>query len=80
MLSGTVEESHIDEMPILRAVLVISARPEERSFVRTNAVAKSAPDGYAMVIGTTADAINQTLYVSPPICLSSGQCRCLARG
>src|SRR5262252_230152 len=28
-------------------------------------VVKSAPDGYTMVIGTTADAINQSLYKSP---------------
>src|SRR4051794_40138597 len=32
-VSETVEELHIDEMPIPRAVLVISTRPEERSFV-----------------------------------------------
>src|SRR6476646_4896724 len=28
-------------------------------------VVKSAPDGYTMVIGTTADAINQSLYKTP---------------
>ena len=28
-------------------------------------VVKSAPDGYTMVIGTTADAINQSLYKAP---------------
>src|SRR5437762_3557603 len=28
-------------------------------------VAKSAPDGYQFVVGTTADAINQTLYKTP---------------
>ena len=26
---------------------------------------KSAPDGYTMVVGTTADAINQSLYKAP---------------
>jgi tripartite-type tricarboxylate transporter receptor subunit TctC len=28
-------------------------------------VVKAAPDGYQMVVGTTADAINQTLYKAP---------------
>jgi hypothetical protein len=28
-------------------------------------VVKAPPDGYTMVIGTTADAINQTLYKAP---------------
>src|ERR1041384_1239512 len=28
-------------------------------------VVKSPPDGYTMVIGTTADAINQSLYKAP---------------
>ena len=38
-------------------------------------VAKAAPDGYTIVLGTRADAINQTLYKKPLITCSTIWCR-----
>ena len=35
-------------------------------------VAKSPPDGYTIVMGTRADAINQTLYKKPAYNLARG--------
>lgn len=44
---------------------VIETRPGAGSNTGTVAVARSAPDGYTLLVNTTAIAVNQTLFKSP---------------
>jgi tripartite-type tricarboxylate transporter receptor subunit TctC len=50
---------------VLGQQIVIENVPGAGGMLGSARVVKAAPDGYTMVIGTTADAINQTLYKAP---------------
>ena len=45
--------------------MIIENVPGAGGMVGSARVVKSPPDGYTMVVGTTADAINQSLYKNP---------------
>ena len=50
---------------VLGQQVVIENVPGAGGMLGSARVVKAPPDGYAMVIGTTADAINQSLYKTP---------------
>jgi tripartite-type tricarboxylate transporter receptor subunit TctC len=50
---------------VLRQQVVVENVAGAGGMVGSARVVKAPPDGYQMVIGTTADAINQTLYKAP---------------
>ncbi len=50
---------------VLGQQIVIENVPGAGGMLGSARVVKAPPDGYTMVVGTTADAINQTLYKAP---------------
>jgi tripartite-type tricarboxylate transporter receptor subunit TctC len=50
---------------ILRQQVIVENLGGAGGMIGSNRVAKSAPDGYMFVLGSRADAINQTLYKHP---------------
>lgn len=51
---------------LLHTNVVVENKPGSGVVVGTDAVAKSAPDGYTLLLGTSAHAINATLYPKLP--------------
>jgi len=52
--------------PALGQTVVVENRPGAAGGVGTDYVAKSAPDGYTILMATAAQAISETLYVKQP--------------
>src|SRR5947209_2704812 len=50
---------------VLSQQVIVENVPGAGGMLGSARVVKAPPDGYTMVIGTTADAINQTLYKAP---------------
>jgi tripartite-type tricarboxylate transporter receptor subunit TctC len=62
-LLGRIMAKRLSE--VLRQQVVIENVGGAGGMLGSAKVVKSAPDGYTMVVGTTADAINQSLYKNP---------------
>jgi tripartite-type tricarboxylate transporter receptor subunit TctC len=62
-LLGRIVGKQLSE--VLRQQVVIENVAGAGGMVGSARVVKAPPDGYQMVVGTTADAINQTLYKAP---------------
>jgi tripartite-type tricarboxylate transporter receptor subunit TctC len=62
-LLGRIVGKQLSE--VLRQQVVIENIAGAGGMVGSARVVKAPPDGYQMVVGTTADAINQTLYKAP---------------
>jgi tripartite-type tricarboxylate transporter receptor subunit TctC len=62
-LLGRIVAKQLSE--VLRQQVVVENVAGAGGMVGSARVVKAPPDGYQMVIGTTADAINQTLYKAP---------------
>lgn len=62
-LLGRIVAQKLSE--VLGKAVIVENVAGAGGMVGSSRVVKSAPDGYTMVIGTTADAINQTLYKAP---------------
>lgn len=62
-LLGRIIAKRLSE--VLGQQVIIENVPGAGGMLGSARVVKSPPDGYTMVIGTTADAINQTLYKAP---------------
>jgi tripartite-type tricarboxylate transporter receptor subunit TctC len=62
-LLGRIVAKRLSE--VLRQQVVVENIGGAGGMIGSARVVKSAPDGYTMVVGTTADAINQSLYKAP---------------